>query len=148
MKKTGLKVLILDRYKGRRRLNYADSLMLTRKSQVVATNFGIQLPKEILNMEKSSLAMLLGSMLMYYYLIGQKPTSCKENQYFDVEEKACQTCGCNPLGSASTQCDDLGVCKYVDFILVACTRLYTSLCRSVGPSVRRSVRNHFAFLGV
>ena len=28
--------------------------------------------------------------------------------------------------------------------LVACTRLYTSLCRSVG----RSVGNHFAFLGV
>ena len=27
--------------------------------------------------------------------------------------------------------------------LVACTRLYKSLCRSVGPSVGRSVRNHF-----
>ena len=34
------------------------------------------------------------------------------------------------------------------FFLVACTRLFTSLCRSVGRSVHRSVHNHFSFLAV
>ena len=33
-------------------------------------------------------------------------------------------------------------------ILVECMRIYTSLCWSVGPSVRPLVGNHFAFLGV
>ena len=32
----------------------------------------------------------------------------------------------------------------VSYFLVACTRLYKPLCRSVGPSVRRSVRRSVA----
>ena len=38
--------------------------------------------------------------------------------------------------------------KYMHMFLVACTGLNMSLCWSVHWSVRRSVQNHFTFLGV
>jgi len=62
---------------------------------------------------------LLGSvfLLMSYALttlgLGQDPVLCRENEYFNVEQKQCQECGCNDLGSASLQCDDFGMCKCV-----------------------------------
>ena len=42
---------------------------------------------------------------------GQKPSLCEENQFYSLAKKKCQNCDCNPLGSATLQCDELGICE-------------------------------------
>ena len=39
--------------------------------------------------------------------------SCGENRFYNIEQKSCLDCGCNNVGSASPQCDELGICKCV-----------------------------------